>query len=124
MDVRAKTFVAETGRRFGFLARDYGFNGPEVTGAEDEYPLMRTVCYRRGGLEVEISLVLAYAGEEYVSTLVTRDDDAGPARHESGRAAAHTGYQMRRALDHQAEVTLALITRMVPGHRRAELPFA
>lgn len=85
MDVRAKTFAAEAGRRFGFLAIDYEFNGPEVTGSADAYPLTRTLRYSRGGLAVEISLVLAYMGEEYVATLVTREDGAG---HPGMRSAA------------------------------------
>lgn len=61
--------------------------------------------FGRADLAVEISLVLSYMGEEYVSADLVAQDDAGSVRRtEIGRNTAHTGYQMRRALDLQAQV--------------------
>jgi hypothetical protein len=122
VDVRTRTFTAEAERRFRFLATEYGFNGPEVIGASDEYPLMLTLRYSRGALAVEISLVLSYMGEECVTTRITPADRAQSPRDEITRDAAHTGYQMRRAIDHQAEAVLAIISQSARDHDRTELP--
>lgn len=122
MDIRVKTFAAAVERRFGFLVVNYGFNGPELIGAGDEYPLVRTLRYSRGGLGAEISLVLTYMGEEYISTVITRDDPPGLRRDEIGHDTAHTGYQMRRALDRRSEAVLPLISQIDPDGGCAELP--
>ncbi len=123
MDVRRKAFAAEAGRRFGFLSADYGFSGPEVIGAGDEYPLVRTLRYSRGGLAVEVSLVLSYMGEEYViTTLVTQPGYARPRRDEIGHSPARTGYQMRRALEQHADVARKLISQTPPDAGRTQLP--
>jgi hypothetical protein len=99
-----KSFVPEAAGRLDFLCAEYGFTGPEVapdkTGA---YPLLRRVRYQRTGLAIEISLVLSYMGEEYVATELVSEDGSGSVRRtQIGFGTAHTGYQMRRALDRQA----------------------
>jgi hypothetical protein len=43
-------------------------------------------------------------GEEYVVTELVSEDGSGSVRRTAiGSGAAHTGYQMRRALDQQAK---------------------
>jgi hypothetical protein len=105
VDTRAKTFVAEATDRLRFLGAEYGFTGPEIEGQDEDggYPLLRTVRYRREGVTIEASLVLSYMAEEYVVTRLVRDDPPGATHHsEIGHNTAHTGYQMRRALELQA----------------------
>jgi len=64
------------------------------------YPLLRRVRYERPGLAVQVSLVLSYMGEEYVTADLLAADVSGPAhRIGLGQITAHTGYQMRRGLD-------------------------
>ena len=105
MDIRVKSFVAEAAGRLDFLCVEYGFTGPEVVPDEaGAYPLLRTVRYERPGCAIEVSLVLSYMGEEHVATELVSDDGSGSVcRTQIGFGAAHTGYQMRRALDRQAE---------------------
>lgn len=104
MDVRVKTFANEAADRLGFLRAEFGFTGPlPVPGENGTYPLLLRVLFERPGLSVEISLVLSYMGEEYVAAdLVAKDESGSVRRTELGRATAHTGYQMRHALDMQA----------------------
>ena len=83
---------------------------------------MLTLRYSRGALAVEISLVLSYMGEEHVITRITPADRARSARDEISRDTAHTGYQIRRAIDHHAEAVLALIPQSARHHGRTELP--
>lgn len=118
MDVRVKTFAQEAADRLGFLRTEFGFNCPEtVPDKTGVYPLLRRVRFRRADLAVEISLVLSYMGEEYVAAdLVTEDEPGSVRRAELGRGTAHTGYQMRCALDLQARaVRRALSERTRAG---------
>jgi hypothetical protein len=112
MDVRRKSFVAEATNRLAFLCDEHGFAGPEVA-EQDGYPLMVCVSYHRADLDVEESLVLSYGGEEYVTATVVSPRAADePARHtEIGTDTAHTGFQMRRALDRQALAVREFLTR-------------
>jgi hypothetical protein len=104
VDIRRQTFVAEVTSRLEFLPREYGFAGPEVT-QDGEYPLLIRVSYHRGDLDVEESLILSYGGEEYVTaTMVRSSPVSGSAdRIEVSAGTAHTGFQMRRALDRHAQ---------------------
>ena len=105
MDVRAKTFVAEAGCRLEAVLAELGFVGPEIAGDASAFPLVIEVRYHRAEVTVQCQLVLAYGGEEYVSTSVLWAGD-GPQdtrRVKVGESTAHTGYQMRRALDRHAE---------------------
>ena len=101
MDVRRKSFVAETTSRLAFLCDDHGFVGPEVT-EPDEYPLLIRVRYHRADFDVEESLVLSYGGEEYVAATVIYPGRGPAQRTEIATGTAHTGFQMRRALNQQA----------------------
>jgi hypothetical protein len=117
VDIRVKTFAREVTNRLDFLHAEQGFAGPEVVPDPNAvYPLLRRVRYARAGLAFEISLVLSYMGEEYVGTDVVSEDDSGAVyRTQIGSSTAHTGYQMRRALDLQAEaVRAALGERALP----------
>jgi hypothetical protein len=99
-----------------FLPAEFGFSGaqtvPDETGV---YPLLRRVRFHRADFAVEISLVLSYMGEEYVATnLVTTDESGSVRRAELERSTAHTGYQMRHALDLQAKaIRRALSARTI-----------
>ncbi len=74
--------------------------------------------YERGDLALEISLVLSYMGEEYVATVLVSEDDSGSVRRtEIGSSTAHTGYQMRRALDRQAEALRTVLRERMPPSR-------
>lgn len=112
MDVGVKTFVQEATARLGFLRTEFGFTGPEVV--QDEtgvYPLLRRIRFDRADLEIEVSLVLSYMGEEYVAVhLVAVDESGSNRRAEIGHRTARTGYQMRRALDLQAEAVRKLMS--------------
>ena len=105
MDIRVKSFAPEAAGRLDFLCAEYGFMGPEVVPDEaGAYPLLRRVRYQGPGLAIEISLVLSYMGEEYVAAELVSEGGSGSVRRtQIGSGAAHTGYQMRRALDQQAE---------------------
>jgi hypothetical protein len=118
MDIRVKTFAAEAIRRLNFLLDEHGFAGPEVQGDRDTYPLLISVYYHRSDLDVEASLVLSYAGEEYVTVrLLHADDQSGAARRtEVGTSTAHTGYQMRRALDRHAQAVRDAVHQAGPTH--------
>ena len=108
-----KTFEAEAGGQFGFLCRDFGFLGPEFDGHGGGYPVVLSVRYHRPMALVEVCLVLAYGGEEYVATSMAIDHEDGPLqRIEIGSNTARTGFQMRRALGRQAiSVRQALTAR-------------
>jgi hypothetical protein len=107
-----KTFVQEATARLEFLRTEFGFTGPEVV--QDEtgvYPLLRRIRFDRADLEIEVSLVLSYMGEEYVAVhLVAVDESGSNRRAEIGHRTARAGYQMRRALDLQAEAVRKLMS--------------
>jgi hypothetical protein len=116
VDVRVKTFIREAAECFAFLRAEFGFAGLEVVPDEkDVYPLLRRVRFDRADLAIEVSLVLSYMGEEYVAAdLVTVDQSGSSRRTEIGHRTAHTGYQMRRALDLQAEAVRKLLSAHTP----------
>jgi hypothetical protein len=105
VDVRVKTFIREAADRMGFLHSEFGFKGAAVVPDEaGVYPLLRRVRFERADVAIEISLVLSYMGEEYVtSDLVNADKSGSVHRTKIRQDTAHTGYQMRRALDLQAK---------------------
>ena len=114
VDIRRKTFVAETTSRLGFLIQEHGFAGPEITQGDD-YPLLICVRYRRRDLDVEETLVLSYGGEEYVMANLVH---ASPARRtELPAGTAHTGFQMRKALDRHAQALREMLGSQQPDPR-------
>jgi hypothetical protein len=108
VDVRIKTFAAEAERRFAFLLDEHGFAGPEVDRNDGEYPLRIRVRYPGPGRTVDVAFVSAYMGEEYVATTLR---PAGGDAIEIGTNTAHTGHQLRRALDRQAAALRAALER-------------
>jgi len=107
VDIRRKTFVVEATRRFGFLIQEHGFAGPEIR-QDGDYPLLIRVIYHRGDLDVIEALILSYGGEEDVTADLVRQSPRG--RTELPAGTAHTGYQMRRALDRHAEALRELLS--------------
>jgi len=104
VDIRMKTFRAEAIARMSFLVEDLGFLGPEFDDRSTSYPVVMTLRYHRAPMHVEVSLILSYAGEECIATsLVIGPADPGSVRSEIGTDTAHTGYQMRKALDRQSD---------------------
>lgn len=116
VDIRRKTFVDETISKLEFLIQEHGFAGPEVT-RENDYPLLIRVSYHRGDLDVEVSLILSYGGEEYVTAdVVYRSPASGAATRTRVReSAAHTGFQMRRALGRHARALRELLGKLQTG---------
>ena len=114
VDIRRKTFVAEATRRFEFLIQEHGFAGPEIT-QDGDYPLLIRVIYHRGDLDVIETLLLSYGGEEYVTADLVRQSPRG--RTELPAGTAHTGFQMRRALDRHAEALRELLSKQQPTSR-------
>lgn len=106
VDIRVKTFAAEARCRFDIVLQELGFADLEVDQNQDTYPLVICVRYHRGDVTVETSSVLAYAGEEYVRTSLQWAGESPRRGHHVtvGEDTAHTGYQMRRALDRRAQV--------------------
>lgn len=116
VDVRRKTFVAEATSRLEFLIQQHGFVGPEIT-QDGGYPLVIHVTYHRSDLCVRESLILSYGGEEYVTTSLLHESAARRAELTAGTA--HTGFQMRRALDRHAQALRELLSKQQPGPRPA-----
>jgi len=112
VDIRRKTFVAETTSRLRFLIQEHGFAGPEVT-RQGDYPLLIRVSYHRSDLDVEESLILSYGGEEYVTAGL---EYTNPERRtELSACAAHTGFQMRQTLDRNTQALREFLSRQPPG---------
>ncbi|HEV3288533.1 MAG TPA: hypothetical protein VG123_06035 [Streptosporangiaceae bacterium] len=110
MDIREKTFADEAIKQLDFLTNQYGFAGPEVNRGPSPGTTV-SVTYHRGATTIEASLVLWYMGEEYVATTQVTDGPDGTAlRTEVARNTAHTGYQMRRALQLHAEAIRATMS--------------
>jgi hypothetical protein len=100
MDARVKTFRAEATARMSFLVEDLGFVGPVFDDHGVGYPVMMSLVYHRAPLHVEVALILAYAGEEYLHTsLIVNRADGRSDPSEIGTNMAHTAFQMRRAFD-------------------------
>ena len=109
VDIREKTFADEAIKQLEFLKDQYGFAGPDVSRGTSPGTAVR-VSYHRGGTTIEASLVFWYIGEEYVATAQVTDDPGGRTRRtEIARHTAHTGYQMRRAIELQAQAVHAAL---------------
>jgi hypothetical protein len=116
VDIRRQTFVAEATNRLEFLLREHGFAGPEVT-QDGDYPLLIRVSYHRSDVDVEESLILSYGGEEHITASVVHPSSvSGSAdRIELSTGTAHTGFQVRRALDRHAQALREFLGRQQPG---------
>jgi hypothetical protein len=113
MDFMLKTFGAEACGRVGAVLEQLGFVGPEAGEVDARIPGNRSVLYHRADATVETMLVFWYGGEEYVDTVITwkADGPDGERRVSAGHITAHTGYQMRRALDRHAQALPELLAR-------------
>lgn len=95
MDVRLKTFADEVATVFGPLEAK-GFGKPVVRD-ESSGRRVRIAEMRSGDSLVEVSLVLGYAGEEEVTTILQSPE----GRIEVGVGSAHTGHQIGKAIRDQ-----------------------
>lgn len=98
------SFIEVATNRFSFLADDHGFIGPEIERPWDRIPAVTRVCYHRKDVSVEIVHVVGFMGENRVETRCRRKDrDSESDWMPLGSSTTHTGYQLRRALDLQAQ---------------------
>lgn len=110
--------MTETTSRLEFLLREHGFAGPEVT-QDGDYPLLIRVSYHRSDLDVEESLILTYGGEEYVTASLVRSSPTSSPGHRTQVTTdtAHTGFQMRQALDRHAQALREFFGKQQPDPR-------
>lgn len=87
-----------------FLHDDQGFDGPEIEGPWDRIPAITRVRYHRNDLIIEVSHVVGFMGENYVETRCLHKGGGGHGDWIAlGNNTTRTGYQLRRALDFQAQ---------------------
>lgn len=101
-------FIEIATDRFRFLVDDQGFAGPEIERPWDRIPAIAHVRYHRSDLIIEAIHVVGFMGEKYVETRYHRND--GDGRRDwiaLGHNTTHTGYQLRHALDLQAQAVRA-----------------
>jgi hypothetical protein len=99
------SFIEVTTNRLSFLADDHGFAGPEIERFNpDRMPTITHVCYHRNDVTIEVIHVVGFMGENYVETRCRHKDENGEGdRMTLGNNTTHTGYQLRRAVDLQAQ---------------------
>jgi len=99
VDWRGKSFESEARAAFAALT-DQGFTVDSEPAADwRRRPAKITVRFQGGQETVETSLVLGFAGEDGVQTVLhttTGSSDFGPT-------VAHSGHQMKKALAEHAE---------------------
>jgi len=104
MDFRIKAFEDLVKDAFAYLG-DLGFEAQYVPpGQTDRRPISVAVVFRRMGVEVETSLVLGFAGEDSVETIVRLED----GEHALPSATAHKGQEIRKSLGFHAEAVRVL----------------
>jgi hypothetical protein len=97
-------FIEEATSRLSFLVDDQGFAGPETTEwPQQPFPAVTRLRYHRSDITIEVAHVVAYMGENYVETRCRRKDDEQGGWIGMGHNTTHTGYQLRRAIDLQAD---------------------
>ena len=103
------SFIETATNRLSFLVGEQGFIGPETE--KDKFvPGISKVRYHRNDTTIEVVQIVGYMGENYVEARCREPgEDAQGDRTQLGRNTTHTGYQLRRALDLQAE---ALCSRL------------
>ena len=99
------SFIEAATSRLSFLADDHGFAGPEIERPSDSIPPgIARVCYHRGDATIEVIHVVGPMGENYVESRCRRKDRNSEGDWTTlGSNTTHTGYQLRRALDLQAQ---------------------
>jgi hypothetical protein len=88
--------------RLRFLIDDQEFAGPEVTEWPPDMPAVTRVSYHRSDVTIEVAYVVDHMGEVYVQARGRQKDDPQCGWIDLGRNTARTGYQLRHALDRQA----------------------
>jgi hypothetical protein len=98
------SFIEVATSRLAFLVDEQGFSGPEtIKWPSQPFPAVTRLRYHRNDIIIEVAHVVAYMGENYVETRCRRNDDEESGWIELSRNTTHTGYQLRRALDLQAD---------------------
>jgi hypothetical protein len=98
------SFIEIATNRLSFLADDLGFAGPEVERPWDRIPAITRVRYHRGDMTIEVVHIIGFMGENYVETRCRRGDGNNQGDGMAlGSNTTHTGYQLKRALDLQAQ---------------------
>ena len=98
------SFIEVATDRLSFLADGHGFAGPETERPEQGIPAMTRLRYHRSDVTVEVVHVIGFMGESYVETRYRRKHGTGEADWMTlGTNTTHTGYQLQRALDLQAQ---------------------
>lgn len=98
------SFIEAATDRFRYLVDDHGFAGPEVERPWDRIPAIAHVRYHRSDLIIEVIHVVGFMGENHVETRCHHKVDGGESDSIAlGDNTTHTGYQLRRALDLQAQ---------------------
>jgi hypothetical protein len=104
------SFIEAATNRLRFLVDEQGFLGPE-TEKDNFVPGISTVRYHhRNDMTIEVVHVVGPMDEAYVETRWRRetDNEQGDLIH-IGRNTTHTGYQLRRVLNLQAEAICSLL---------------
>jgi hypothetical protein len=98
------SFIEVATDRLSFLANGHGFAGPETERPEQGIPAMTSVSYHHSDVTIEVVHVIGFMGESYVETRYRRKDAQGESDWMTlGSNTTHTGYQLRHALDLQAQ---------------------
>jgi hypothetical protein len=102
------SFIEAATDYFRFLVDDHGFAGPEIERPWDRIPAIAHVRYNRSNLTIEVVHVVGFMGENHVETRChLKDDDGQRDWIALGHNTTHTGYQLRLALDLQAQAVRA-----------------
>jgi hypothetical protein len=97
-------FIEIATNRLSFLVDDHGFVGPEVERPWDRIPAVTRVCYHRSDVTIEVAHIIGFMGENHVETRCRRKDGNNQDDWMAlGSNTTRTGYQLRRALDLQAQ---------------------
>jgi hypothetical protein len=98
------SFIEVATDRLSFLADDHGFVGPEIEQPGDRIPAIAHVRYHGSDVSIEVTHIVGFMGEAYVETRCRHKDGSGEGDWAVlGSNTAQTGYQLRRALDLQAQ---------------------
>ncbi len=98
------SFADVVTERLRFLAAEMNFDGPEVQPAWDRIPAITRIRYHRGDVTIEVVHVIGFMGENYVETRYRGREAAGDGCWiELGRRTTHTLYQLRRAVELDAQ---------------------
>jgi len=98
------SFIEVTTNRLSFLPGDHGFAGPRIQRSWDRIPAITRVGYSRSDMTIDVIHVVGFMGENYVETRCRHKDANGQGDWMAlGSNTTHTGYQLRRALELQAQ---------------------